>query len=206
MKKVLSIFIIALVFSYVAKAQVNLNVGGFYSPNTTIKIDKSDKTGNLATLSYKPTYGGSASIDFGGSFLHNMLEISYYTGEMTNIEQSDPILFNWNASDLRTLKSIAVFYSSGKNLLGFLSSSRLQLPAHIGVGFTHNDIGPAKNNLFTVGVKARLKFYITDKIAIYAGGGYRGAIPGNFNPKVADISVGQSILYADAGLSFSLVE
>ena len=62
--------------------------------------------------------------------------------------------------------------------LGFTINSkhRFQIPIMGGIGVSYVNGAPFHNIFFDYGVKARMKFYITPKFGIFAGGFYEGGM------------------------------
>ena len=88
------------------------------------------------------------------------------------------------------------------------AQKRIQLPLYFGLGGDYIHGGPMHNLTFDLGLKARLKFYVTDKIGIY--GGATGRL--GFGSKKASESSNSSTYYTistttwyvDAGIVFAI--
>lgn len=145
-------------------------------------------------------FGGFAFYEAISHGVTHMLEASFLTGNLSEKKESDSYYIEgWN--HFSNLKTITLNYYVGNT---FFPGKRFQLPIYAGIGANYIMADPIKSLALNVGLKARAKFYITDRFGIFAGAGCRyglGSVRYGSNGKA---SLGERILNVEAGLTFSL--
>lgn len=201
MKK-LSLIVFSLFVAVALDAQIkNLGAGGYYSFTSTISVNGTSETGMLYGNVYTPMFGGTVFYEAILSGVTHMWEASYLVGQLNSVQQGEYQLEDWNPSTFNSLKTASIYYYSG---ITFLSGRRLQIPVYLGVGANYNMADPIKGFTFNLAAKARVKFYFTDRIGIYAGVGWKGGLGTQKYSSDMKLGIRQKMLYAEAGITFSL--
>ncbi|MBR6858097.1 MAG: DUF2715 domain-containing protein [Bacteroidales bacterium] len=203
MKIKLFVVSICLLMATGIHAQVkNLGVGGNFMGSSTINISGSDDKALLYESSFRPLIGGSIFYEAILGGMTHMWEASYMMGKMESLKSGDKFITEWgNNPAIESLKMASLFYYAG---MTFNSGNRLQIPVYLGFGGNYNMADPIKCLTFNIAAKARVKFYFTDTVGVYAGAGWKG---GMGNQKVGDgakFSVTQRGVNLEAGLTISL--
>ncbi len=167
MKKLILTFLVLAMFASSICAQersvsvvvgVNPHLG---SLSSKIKFD--DEKHNI---DYKSTFGVSVDVERQLRGYIIMTEFKYGKWEL---DEFDPYEGNSlfpipdTADDLNTF----TFMQYGGRTI--FPNKRFQIPLYIGIGLDYLQGAPYHNLLFDLGAKARMKFYITDKVGIYGG-------------------------------------
>lgn len=186
----------------VAKAQIrNLSLG--YAPlgynHVNISLDDEEykydyKSYWNANLGYERQFKGMVTL----------FELGYSkaTFDKYDLDGKSEWFEPAQTADLTTMSFMAF---AGKTIN---AQKRIQLPLYFGIGGDYIHGGPMHNLTFDFGLKARLKFYITDKIGIF--GGATGRL--GFGSKKASedskssryYTIGTTTWYVDAGLVFAI--
>lgn len=170
MKKKIAAIVIGLLFTTVemnAQEKVNsLNVA--FSPfgynKMGITLESEDYQYN-----YKSYWNISLGYERQLKGFISLTELSYSEAAFDKYELKGTS--KWFEPDQQEkLTTASLMCYCGKALL---PQQRLQIPLYLGVGFDYLNGGPAHNITLNLGVKARVKFYITDTIAIFVGGNAR---------------------------------
>jgi len=194
MKKVFSILIATVVSCFALSAQ-NISVG--VSPLGSAYNDLS-----IESEGYQYDFGKPLSILVGYEFMRggtfNMWELSYDTGKQTDFRWKGdiPIL---DEHYFENLKNITIMRYIGGTIN---KQSRLQIPLGVGLGASYL-MGEHNHFLWDFGLKARIKFFVLDNLAVYAGASWRLGI-GNTDLNNHNYQVRNSIKYLEAGVSFAL--
>ena len=185
-------------------AQVgHFGAGGYYSFVSTIKVESiignSYDTELLYANTYTPMYGGTVFFDVSESSVSSLFEASYLVGNLDSVQQGKQQLENWDPSSFNSLKTISLYYYQGIN---FLSGHRFQIPIYIGVGGNYNIASPIKGFVFNLAAKARIKLYITDRICLFGGGGWKGGLGTQGYNEDKTLLISQKMFYGEGGFSF----
>lgn len=207
MKRIATMMVMAIVCFSMAKAQTDdefygsakeqqkkewfnpagpwvLSVGGFYG-SRTISLSKSN------------------SVDIGNS------EVNYKFHDVKGVNAT--IENKWMCVEARygTAKSLTLL--SGKLLFGgsLMPRSRFQILLHAGGGYSYNKIDDKhleKDGLSALDLAARLRmrYYITDRLALYAGGNVGMSIMGDVLYDDLKLNAGGAWADAELGIAFSL--
>lgn len=137
----------------------------------------------------------------------SLTEISYARGKFDKYDlKGESVWFNPNQSeDIQDFTLIEYF---GKTIN---PNKRIQFPVYIGIGGEYILGGPLHNLALDGAVKARVKFYVTDNIGIYAGGnaryGWGMKKANNDTSSISsdkDYSIGSIVWHIDAGVVIGL--
>ena len=167
MKKLIfsSLFAALLASSVCAQERsVSVVVGvnpAFGSLSSSIKKDNEEHF-----VDYKSSFGVTIDIERQLKGYIVMTEFRYGKWSLDEFDPyGDTSIFPMpeSADDLSTF---GVMQYGGKT---FFPNKRFQIPLYAGIGLDYIQGAPYHNLLFDLGAKARMKFYITDKIGIYAG-------------------------------------
>lgn len=149
----------------------------------------------------------NASIGYEKQFkgIVSLTEVSYSHAAFDDYElKGNSEWFNPYQKD--DLTSISVTTYAGKTIN---PNKRVQFPVYIGIGGEYLSGGPLHNLTIDLALKARMKFYFTDKIGIYvgvtgrAGYGMKKASESSSSSS-SSYSVVPLMLALDAGLVFSI--
>lgn len=137
----------------------------------------------------------------------SLTEISYARAKFDKYDlKGESVWFNPNQSeDIQDFTLIEYF---GKTIN---PNKRIQFPVYIGIGGEYILGGPLHNLALDGAVKARVKFYVTDNIGIYAGGnaryGWGMKKANNDTSSISsdkDYSIGSIVWHIDAGVVIGL--
>ena len=111
----------------------------------------------------------------------------------------------FNPAQGEDISSYSLIFYAGKT---FNANQRVQFPVYIGIGGDYLSGGPFHNVAVDFAAKARLKFYITDNVGIFAGASARygwGMKSRSKNEKSSSskstgYSIGNVMWYVDAGI------
>lgn len=88
------------------------------------------------------------------------------------------------------------------------NKKRLQIPLYFGFGGNYVSGEPIDKFFFSISGKTRIKFYVSNKIAIYSGVSYDTGLSssksGTTGVKENDLSIGFNAFHIDSGIMFSL--
>lgn len=121
-----------------------------------------------------------------------------------NLRDNEMPSFNPKVTDDLNVFSFMGYWGTSLN-----SQKRLQFPMLAGVGVDYFSNALAHNFAICIGAKARVKFYITDNIALFAGANLKGGLGarkyGNEEKYSSDVSYNMYALNfnLDAGLYFN---
>lgn len=149
-------FAIALMFVCIgAKAQEkssSITIG--FAPMGSTSVEISDDNNDFS-YDYKSYWNASIGYEKQLKGVVSLTELTYAHAK------SD--IKSWPDADLT---SVTLMTYAGKT---FNRNKRLQIPVYIGLGGEYLHGGPVHNLAFDLGLKARLKIYITNNIAVYGG-------------------------------------
>ena len=175
-----------------------------FSPlgSSSISFGESDKDTNLK-FNYKSCWNASLSkegIMMGFGYL---VELSYGMGKLdkVKIEESpsaDIEAMAYQADDIWNVSG-AVYGGQVFN-----KGKRVQFPLYLGVGVDYTKGGIIHNIMPFLGVKLRVKAYITNSIGLWVGGNYNLDFIGtkSFNDNTYTMRASRPFL--DAGIVFSI--
>ncbi len=110
----------------------------------------------------------------------------------------DPTTFTQKA----TIYGAGVYYGYTIN-----NKKRIQFPIYAGFGGNYVSGEPIEKFFLSLSGKARIKFYLSNKIALYSGVSYDTGIAagksGTTTAKDSDLSIGFNAYHLDSGLMFS---
>ena len=185
-----------------ANAQVkNVGLGGNFMGTSTITINGLEDHGALYVNTYRPILGGSIYYESVYWGMTHLLEASYMMGELESVKQGEYYLEGWNPASFSPAKIFQIYHYSGHT---FLSGHRLQIPVYLGIGLNYNMADPVKCFTYNLAAKARVKFYLTDKIGLYGGAGWKGGLGTQHLENGESRGVTQSIVYLEGGITFCL--
>ncbi len=96
----------------------------------------------------------------------SLTEFTYSKAKFDEYDlKGNSIWFNPAQTEDLTVMSVTTY--AGKTIN---PNKRIQFPVYIGIGGEYLSGGPIHNLAIDLALKARVKFYITDKIGIYGGG------------------------------------
>lgn len=204
MKNVKFIFIAyALLSVLAAQAQSvgNVGFGGNFMGSSKIVIQGAENHGVLYENVYQPLVGGTVFYETIQGGMTHLLEVSYLMGKLKDVEQGDYYLEGWDTSTFQPLKAFSLFYYGGGT---FGAGNRLQIPLYLGIGVINTSAEPIKTWSYNIGAKARVKFYLTDRIGVFAGANWKRGL-GNVKVNVNETrGTSQRYLGIEAGVTFSL--
>ena len=153
-------------------------------------------------LTYKSVIGGTIGKEFNLGTYASLLEASFIHAKADKIEQNDKSAdAEGHFSDLM---SVSVMYYVGRTIF---PKKRVQIPIYIGLGGEVLQGYPFHHLMCDFGAKARIKFYFTNHIGIFAGAtgkwgfGYSGMGEKGSNHTVSHNHLSVNF---DAGLTFEL--
>ena len=205
MKKIYFIFL-ALFCLYISDLHAQArNLGIGVAPVGSIQLDyKKNEEKKGHRLNYTSYLNGHLYYEpqlFGASWL---IEGSYAQAQIDNFEINEESALTLTPSSINDRISLYSFYLySG---LTIFPQKRLQIPIYGGVGGDYIEGEPIDNFLFSLGAKARIKFYITDQIGLYLGADAKIGIGfGKSKPNLSssDIQLNSKMWYLNTGLTFS---
>lgn len=156
-----------------------------------------------AKLTYKSVIGGTIGKEFNLGTYASLLEASFLHAKADKYE------YNGNTRDpegrFNDLTTVSVMYYVGRTIL---PKKRVQIPIYIGLGGEVLQGYPFHHLMCDFGAKARIKFYFTNHIGIFAGAtgkwgfGYSGL--GEKGSESSTVSHNHLSVNFDAGLTFEL--
>ena len=206
MKKIL--LITALGFFLGVNAQVKTNNFGVgispfgmmyvkkeYKQNSKVDKVKIDYKSYLnAHLFYERQLGGAGLLIEG-------------TYAMAKFEKMDNNIINLYEPDATYAKDVNIYSAAFYGSYAFNKQKRLQVPVYVGIGADFVNGDPINLAFVSLVAKARLKFYISNKIALYGGYNYKTGLgmdgSDNKDSKAPEKSTYLNVNYADMGVTFS---
>jgi len=146
-------------------------------------------------LGYEKQLGGVVSLT----------EIKYAAAKFDKYDLKGVSAY-FNPLQQEDIYSVSVTAYAGKTIN---PNKRIQFPVYIGIGGEYINGGPFHNIIFDLAAKARVKFYVSNKIGIFAGGtgriGWGSKSAGKSSGSKKDYYTIQNSQWSvDAGLIFSL--
>lgn len=204
MKNKFFFVLLSLMMATAVNAQVrNLGVGGNFMNTTQINIKSSSKSSSNSMYEniYRPLVGGTVFYETILGGLTHMWEASYMMGQLDDVKVGENHIESWDPASFDPLKMASLYYYAGST---FLSGNRLQIPVYLGFGANFNIGEPVTGLMWNVAAKARVKFYFTDNIGIYAGAYWKGGLGSMKLSDNSQFATSQKLLGLEAGLTFSL--
>jgi len=172
-KLILSFFGMAMLASSVCAQERSVSVVVGVNPalggmSTSLKYDDEEHF-----IDYKSSFGVSVDIE---KQLQGLIVMSEFRYGKWKLDEFDPYgskaLFPMpdSADDL---SSYTFMQYGGRTIF---PKKRFQIPLYAGIGLDYIQGAPYHNLLIDFGAKARMKFYITDKIGIYGGADFSWGI------------------------------
>lgn len=124
-------------------------------------------------IDYKSTFGVSIDIERQLKGFIVMSEIRYGKWK---VDEFDPDTTNPRfpmPDSVDDLSTYTFMQYGGRTIF---PNKRLQIPLYVGIGLDYIQGAPYHNLLVDLGGKARIKFYITDKVGIYGGADFTWGI------------------------------
>ena len=206
MKKILLLTSLGLFCGLTAQVKTN-NFGFGVSPFGMMNIKKeftqSGKTENMR-IDYKSYLNAHLFYErqFGGAGL--LVEGTY---GMSKFEKVDNNIINFYDTDASYDKDISIYSAAVYGSYAINKQKMIQIPLYLGVSVDYVNGNPINVAFVSLAAKARLKFYVSPKIALYGGYNYRTGIglegtdtEDTSKPKV---SSKLNLNYADLGATFS---
>lgn len=205
MKKIFAIVVVLLTISVNAHAQQkasSINIGFAPFGNIQEKISLKDEK---YKYNYKSYWGAVLGLENQLKGVTSLTEITYSSAKFDKYDLTGvPVSFNpYQTEDIQDFTLIQYF---GKTIN---PNKRVQFPLYVGIGGEYILGGPLHNLAIDGAAKARVKFFITNKIGIYAGGNIRYG----YGTKKADEDkssksnyywIGSFVWHIDAGLTIGL--
>ena len=121
---------------------------------------------------YRLHYGSKLGFTLGYEFATGksnwLLEFAYTHSKFDRVEtKGENALTVRNPGDFKDLSSYALMYYWGRTIR---PGKRFQIPVYLGLGGEVLQGYPFHNFMVDLGAKLRFKFYITSRIAVFAGG------------------------------------
>lgn len=187
-----------------AKAQekvTSINIGfapyGYIHENITLKDEK-------YKYDYKSYWSAVIGLEKQLKGVVSLTEISYAQAKFDKYDlKGASQWFNpYQSEDIQDFTLIQYFGMT------INPNKRVQFPVYLGIGGEYILGGPLHNIALDGAVKARVKFYITDNIGIYAGGNARygwgmkkASEDSSSKSSDKDYSIGSIVWHIDAGLT-----
>lgn len=203
MKKIFTLaFMAVMAVSASAQEKVSSLTIGFSPLGATHMMVKAKKLNIDQTNDWKSNWNVNIGYERQFKGAVSLTELTYFKGQFDKSKD----------------KKSGTTYTSGKDIYSagittyigktIGAQSRLQFPIYIGVGgeYINND-AEIHHLFFDLAAKARLKFYITSSIGIYAGGTYRygfGTHKVENNGDKESVALTPSTWAVDAGLVIGL--
>ena len=207
MKKLFATALCLFAFCVTTSAQSKATSLNFsYSPVGGIheKIKLDDEKYNY---DYKSVWAGTFSIEKQFKGASTMSEFTYLQGTFDSYDLNGTSS-RFDPAQTEDIKSFSFTQYIGTT---FNSEQRFQFPLYLGFGGSYLLGGPFHNISFDVAAKARLKFFITDNIALIGGitgrygwGAKRANEKSTTSTSSSSYTITNTQWYVDAGLSISL--
>lgn len=135
----------------------NISTSIYFGSGSTTKEDYSYaySRGKSINLGYEKQYKGMLLLS----------EFSYTSAEFDSYKLKGTSEF-FNPEQTADISSYSITQYMGKT---FNQMKRLQFPIYWGIGLSYITGGPFENVTLNAALRTRVKFYITERIAVYAG-------------------------------------
>lgn len=198
MKSKLFLVSVALFLALGLNAQVrNIGAGAGFLGSTRLAVKGDNYQGLYYSVLYRPILGGVVFYEMSGAGASHMFELDYTKGTVESITEGEYYPEGWSHDSFNPAKIITGAYYIGMNSR---SAERFQLPIYLGMGISYNDASPIGTLGIFFGAKLHAKFYVTDRLGVWAGGMARYG----FGNETNDCTMIQRMLALEAGLTFSL--
>lgn len=210
--KILALAVVLSAFSMNAKAQKvrSLTIGVAPVGYTQAKISYSNsKREEKYKYDYKSYFNFNVGYERQFKGVTALTEFTYAKAKFDKYDlegQSE----KFNPMQSEDISSASLIFYMGKTLN---PGKRIQFPLYIGIGGEYLSGGPFHNLAFDVAVKARVKYYITDNVGVFAGASARygfGALGFSRGEKEVATSdrwayaLSNTMCYIDAGITIGL--
>ncbi len=129
--------------------------------NVKIKLDDEKYKYN-----YKSYWGASLAFEKQLRGVSSMTELSFAKASFDDSEiQGTPSSFDPYQTEGITAFTLMEYFGRAIN-----AGQRFQVPIYIGFGGSYLKGGPFHNLTINLGLKVRMKYYVTDKLAVFGGG------------------------------------
>ena len=207
MKKFFAIIIALLSISINANAQekaTSINIG--FAPFGSIQERISLKDEKYK-YNYKSYWSAVAGLEKQFKGVTSMTEITYSSAKFDKYDLKG-VPEQFNPYQTEDIQDFTLIQYVGKTIN---PNKRIQFPLYVGIGGEYILGGPFHNLAFDGAAKARVKFFITNNIGVYAGGNFRYG----FGMKKADddksslsnttdYSIGSIVWNVEAGITIGL--
>ena len=156
---------------------------------------------------YKSIWGANIGYERQFKGVTSLTELTYLRASFDKYDLTGTSKW-FNPAQEEDLTAISITTYAGKTLN---PNKRVQFPVYIGIGADYASGGPIHNLILEGALKARVKFYITDKIGIYAGAtgrigyGFKSASEkSSKNSSSKGYTIFPILAYADAGIIFGI--
>lgn len=159
---------VALAVSTSASAQdktLNFYVGA--SALGSVKTNMSYEKGVKNKLSWTPSIGAQLGMEKRLGVVSTLTEFEFATHKYKKHNFSYMERFNPDEFDKLSTFSLSLY--AGKTI----GSGRFQVPLYVGAGFDYLKGYPMHNVTGHLAAKARVKYYVTTKLGIYAGATFK---------------------------------
>lgn len=187
-----------------AKAQekaTSLNIGfapyGYIHEKITLKDEK-------YKYDYKSYWSAVLGLEKQLKGVVSLTEITYAQAKFDKYDLTGESQW-FNTRQSEDIQDFTLIQYFGKTIN---PNKRVQFPVYLGIGGEYILGGPLHNIAIDGAVKARVKFYITDNIGIYAGGNARygwgmkkASEDSSSKSSDKDYSIGSIVWHIDAGLT-----
>lgn len=165
---------VTICFCFGINAQTKTNNFGFgLSPfgmmNVKMEFEQNSNTEEMK-IDYKSYLNAHLFYErqFGGAGL--LIEATY---AMSKFNEVDKNILNFYEPEALYDKDITVYSAAFYGSYAINKQKRLQIPLYLGVGLDYVNGQPVDIAFISLAAKARLKFYISNKIALYGGFNYK---------------------------------
>ncbi len=130
------------------------------------------------------------------------------TYAMLKTDKVDKNIINFYDVDATFDKDVNIYSAAFYGSYAINRQKRLQIPLYLGVSADYFNGNPVNMLFVSLAAKVRLKFYVTNKIAVYGGYNYRTGIGMEAKDKGSSSSKPErtttiNMNYADMGVTFS---
>ena len=206
MKKILSLLLF-VVFGTSAIAQNTNNLGFGVAPvggaYLNFSNNESTNSNNYFNLEYTSLFNAHLFYEKQHSGLCSLYEFSYTSAKLAYTQFGGQSIADWTDQISGSLKSYNFMMYAGSTIN---RNHRLQIPIYFGIGGDYVSLTPYDKFFVDFGLKARMKFYVTNTVSIYIGGDWKGGLSlakSSDKADKSDILVWMNKLSAEAGLTFS---
>ena len=206
MKKLLLFSVLGLCSAMNAQEKTN-NFGFGVSPFGMMNIKREYKQSSNteeAKIDYKSYLNAHLFYErqFGGAGL--LVEGTY---AMVKFDQVDKNLINLYEPDATYDKDLNIYSAAVYGSYAINKQRRVQVPLYLGVSADYVNGNPVNLTFISIAAKARLKFYVTNKIALYGGYNYSTGLGMEAKDENSTSTVERTtklnMNYADLGVTFS---